>query len=187
MVAAALATAACASDVEPPAPTPAATAASTSVAAQTVAEPSPTPAPAPTPTAPSEPVYENYLDAPQTPGTWAYLNEGEEQLALFGENPGQPIFMVRCGDGVISLGRVTDRAQSGTRVMNVQAETVTRQLEAGPVPQRPIILAADLAPSDTLLDAIAITKGRFMVDVEGEKPLYLPAWVEVSRVIEDCR
>jgi len=187
MVAVALATAACASDVEPPAPTPAATAASTSVAVQTVAEPTPAPQPAPTPTAPPEPVYENYLDAPQTPGTWTYLDESDESLALFGENSRAPIFMVRCGDGVVSLGRVTSEPQTGARVMNVKAETGTRQLEAGPVDEMPIILAANLSPNDTLLDAIAITKGRFMVDVEGEKPLYLPAWVEVSRVIEDCR
>ena len=55
------------------------------------------------------------------------------------------------------------------------------------MPERPQIVAADLEPSDTLLDAMAITKGRFSVEVEGTDTLYLPAWVEVSRVIEDCR
>ena len=38
-----------------------------------------------------------------------------------------------------------------------------------------------------LLDAMAITRGRFAVEVEGEPGLYVPAWAEVTRVIEDCR
>lgn len=153
-----------------------------------VSTPSPTPTPTPTPPPPvSEPVFDSYLDAPQTPGTWVYLEEPDESLALFGENPRAPVFMVRCGDGVVSLGRVAAQAQSNGRVMNVQAETVKRQLQAAHVPEMPIILAADLQPRDPLLDAISITKGRFVVGVEGERTLYLPAWVEVSRVIEDCR
>lgn len=131
--------------------------------------------------------YDSYLDAPQTPGTWAYEDEPGEKLALYGENPRQPIFLLRCADGAIALGRVTRSAQSSPRVMSVTTETVTRQLQATPVPGREIILAASLQANDPLLDAMAITKGRFAVDVEGQAPLYLPAWTEVSRVIEDCR
>ncbi len=47
--------------------------------------------------------------------------------------------------------------------------------------------SVSLNPRDPLLDAMAITRGRFAVEVEGETPLYLPAWAEVTRVIEDCR
>ncbi|NQX95887.1 MAG: hypothetical protein HRT64_13390 [Erythrobacter sp.] len=130
---------------------------------------------------------DTYLDAPQTPGTWEYEDEPGEKLALFGVNPRQPIFLIRCGDGVIALGRVTEEAQTETRAMRVTTETVTSQLEAGPVPPMPRILAADLQPNDPLLDAMAITKGRFRIEVEGFETLYLPAWTEVSRVIEDCR
>ena len=130
---------------------------------------------------------ETYLDAPHTPGSWEYEDEPGEKLALFGVNPRQPIFLVRCGDGVVSLGRVTETPQSETKVLNVDTETVSSQLVACPVPGRESILSAELLPGDPLLDAMASTKGRFMIDVEGEDPLYLPAWVEVSRVIEDCR
>ncbi|MEL6708760.1 MAG: hypothetical protein AAFP79_10790 [Pseudomonadota bacterium] len=179
-VALTFAIAACIPASEPPPPPP-----PPPVSATT---PTPTPTLTPTPPPPvSEPEYDNYLDAPTTSGSWTYLNEPDESLALFGENPRAPVFMVRCGDGAVSLGRVIAQAQSSERVMNVQAETVSRQLQAGPVPEMPIILAADVQPRDPLLDAIAITKGRFMVGVEGERTLYLPAWVEVSRVIEDCR
>jgi hypothetical protein len=34
---------------------------------------------------------------------------------------------------------------------------------------------------------MALSKGRFAVEVDGEAPLYLPSYAEVSRVIEDCR
>ncbi len=43
------------------------------------------------------------------------------------------------------------------------------------------------ATNDAMLDQIAYSRGRFMVDVAGLELLYLPAWGEVSRVIEDCR
>ena len=173
----------------PPPPTPAATRAST-----------PPPQPAPPPSVP-EPVYDNYLDAPQTPGDWEYAREPGETRAAFG--PGytetafgtgytDTAFILRCGDGQIALGRVTARNQAvpramTPRAMTVRTETLTRTIEARPVAERPEVLAAFLDPSDPLLDAMAITKGRFAIALEGERTLYLPAWVEVSRVIEDCR
>ena len=40
---------------------------------------------------------------------------------------------------------------------------------------------------DPLLDAIAFSKGRFVVDVVGLPTLYVPSFPEVTRVIEDCR
>ena len=130
---------------------------------------------------------DTYLDAPQTPGTWIYSSEPGETFALFGANMRQPDFMVRCGDGALALARVTHADQTEARAMKVITETVTSHLEAAPVPSMERILAASLDPRDPLLDAMAITKGRFAIEVEGFEPLYLPAWTEVSRVIEDCR
>jgi len=130
--------------------------------------------------------FENYLDAPQTPGTWTYVNEPGETLGLYGQ-PGQaPSFIIRCGKESkrIALGRVT--TQPGPLAMTVQTETTRQNLTANPVKQENI-LAVDLDPNDPLLDAMAITKGRFAIVVENETALYLPAWTELSRVIEDCR
>ena len=130
---------------------------------------------------------ETYLDAPQTPGTWTYVKEPDETLAIYGEGRRAPAFVVRCANGVVSLGRFTQADQTETRAMRVTTETVTSQMNAVPVAEMAMILAVDLEPMNPLLDAMAITKGRFKVDVTGLDPLYLPAWVEVSRVIEDCR
>ena len=48
-------------------------------------------------------------------------------------------------------------------------------------------LSADLAASDTLLDAIAFSRGRFALAVTGTSTQVVPAWPEIARVIEDCR
>ena len=142
---------------------------------------------------------ESYLDAPQTPGDWVYDQERGESLALYQSTAPRPVFTIRCSAGVVSLGRAssagrsqtggqTDQSQeSSSRLLSISTETVKASLDIYPVAGPEAILVADLDANDPLLDAMAITKGRFAVEVEGEETLYLPAWVEVSRVIEDCR
>jgi hypothetical protein len=48
-------------------------------------------------------------------------------------------------------------------------------------------LVVALPAGDPLLDAIAFSRGRFALEAAGLETLYLPAWPEISRVIEDCR
>ncbi len=71
--------------------------------------------------------------------------------------------------------------------MQIITETSVRILRVSPVPAERSAVSGRLAASDPFLDAMAITKGRFAVETEGTDSLYLPAWTEVSRVIEDCR
>lgn len=167
--------AACVPQATPPAPTP----------PPPVQRPAPTPTPTPTPVV-QQPTYDNYLDAPQTEGDWSYVSEPGESLGIFGIGNAAPPFIIRCNKatGEIGIARRTDRA--GPLQMRVRTETTSRQLTANSVPGSGIV-AAVLNARDPLLDAMAITKGRFAVELEGERTLYLPAWVEVSRVIEDCR
>lgn len=133
-----------------------------------------------------------YLDAPQTPGSWSYVDQPRETLALYETTEFQALFALRCSpDRTLQMARLVTKADSGEfaseRVMRVTAETTSRLLATAIVPGQDAAHMAELDPGDPLFDAIAITKGRFMVEVEGETPLYLPAWVEVGRVIEDCR
>jgi hypothetical protein len=167
--------AACVPRAEPPPPAP-----------PPVAAPSPTPTPPPPPPVVEQPQYENYLDAPQTPGTWHYADEPSESLAIFGTSIEEPVFIIRCAGGTIGLARPLAAPATQGRAMSITAETTSRRLLAQPVAGR-ALAAVTLPASDRLLDAIAITKGRFAVEVEGEPTLYLPAWAEVTRVIEDCR
>ncbi|MGB3711371.1 MAG: hypothetical protein WA985_06755 [Erythrobacter sp.] len=151
-----------------------------------VAMPAPDPAP---PTAPppvmQQPEYDDYLDAPQTAGTWTYVDEPAESLAVFGTGMDNAVFIMRCdkANRQVGLGRVS--SQTGTPAMEITTETRTNTLSTRS--RGPSLVAADLAPADPLLDAMAVTKGRFAVAVAGERTLYLPAWAEVTRVIEDCR
>ncbi len=182
--------AACIPQAEPPVSTP-------PPAPAPAPEPVPTPVPTPTPTPPpppvvEEPQFENYLDAPQTEGTWQYVAESAETFAIFAEGRTNPKAIVRCdlNSRQVAIGRFVSDSPATVRpsaAMEVRAETTTRQLQASARDSMFPLLAAELNANDPLLDAIAITKGRFVVGVEGVRTLYLPAWVEVSRVIEDCR
>ena len=155
--------------------------------------PAPPPAPAPMPTPTPSPTYTNWeapapsdwMDAPQTPGDWSYA----AGAATFG-TPERPLFIVRCSaPGVtVQLAYVDGFSQA----MTIRTEAMNRTLptmaigtpRAGSAPAQTI---ASVAADDSLLDAMAYSKGRFAVELAGAPTLYLPAWPEVARVIEDCR
>ena len=48
-------------------------------------------------------------------------------------------------------------------------------------------ITLQFSPRDPMLDAMAFSRGRFVIEAEGLSPVYAPSWPEVSRVIEDCR
>lgn len=76
----------------------------------------------------------------------------------------------------------------GNIVMRIRTETGDRVLTGQPlVGARNGGVFVQLDSSDPLLDAMAVTKGRFAIETEGAPTLYLPSWAEVTRVIEDCR
>lgn len=128
----------------------------------------------------------NWLDAPQTPGDWSYGQESSETLALFGNGSPEHVLVLRCDKAKREVGIARRGASERPLLMRVRTETTERTLTATQVP-RQMLVAATVKASDPLLDAMAITKGRFAIEVEGMEPLYIPAWAEVTRVIEDCR
>ncbi len=151
-----------------------------------VPEPSPSPAPAPAVPLPA-PDYANFLDAPQTPGNWRYIVERNETFALFGSSIENAQAIIRCDldtrkVGIGRFGPVVSAAQ-----MRVRTETRSSDLRATIRESGQPLVAAELSPGDPLLDAIALSKGRFAIETQGTQALYLPAWAEVTRVIEDCR
>lgn len=149
--------------------------------------PAPTRAPAPAP-APAPPVHANWMDAPRSPGDWFYKQAGGFSFAAYGASDTKFDFVMRCDRAArsIALGRVSNQTQA--QPMRIRTESTDRLLNAQPR-QGSIetLLAADLSASDALLDAMAISKGRFAVETGGEATLYIPSWPEVTRVIEDCR
>jgi hypothetical protein len=73
----------------------------------------------------------------------------------------------------------------------ITTSAASRRLTAAPAstaaPNAPAIFEIAFAVRDPLLDAMAFSRGRFMLEMGGAQTLVLPAWSEVGRVIEDCR
>jgi len=149
-----------------------------------VSTPSPTPTPTPVAQAP---VTDNWIDAPQTAGDWSYATVGGSTIARFLSRDAGLSFARSCmrDTGRVSLIRY-QAANSANPAMTIRTETATRTLATAPGDGAASV-AANLQPRDPLLDAMALTRGRFAVETSNSQPLYLPAWSEVTRVIEDCR
>ena len=69
----------------------------------------------------------------------------------------------------------------------VATSSLRRPLMSDPARSPAGWLVVVLSARDPLLDAIAFSRGRFALEAAGLETLYLPAWPELSRVIEDCR
>lgn len=157
------------------------------------ATPTPTPAPVSTPTPTPTPValapsYDNYLDAPQTPGDWQYSEVQSGSQAIFGEgNASDRTFVLGCNEASRQVTLARRSNSSIARQARIRTETTERVLRMQPGEMSPSALQVSIAAGDPLLDAMAITKGRFAIETEGMPTLYIPAWPEISRVIEDCR
>lgn len=151
--------------------------------------PTPTPAPQPTATPPraTAPTYESWIDVPQTPGDWFYQPTATGGTARFGPPQSEARFSMTCDRNTRTVSLIRAGSSPVAVQMRIRAETGDRLLDAIPMGGQMPALVARLAANDPFLDAIAFSQGRFAVEVQGLEALYLPAWPEISRVIEDCR
>ena len=127
------------------------------------------------------PLASDWRDWPQTQGEWDYRRYFGKSSATYGRgDPGLVVLWCPV-PGTIRLMVVG--AVPGSAIIRTTAMTRTlalRDVGTGGI-------GAVLAASDPLLDAMAFSRGRFVVERAGQPPLVLPAWAEVARVIEDCR
>jgi hypothetical protein len=149
--------------------------------------PRPAPNPPPAPTPPPEPSGE-WTDRTATPGDWSYRAEGYGSIASFG-SAAAPRFTIRCDTGQrrVRFARpgVLDAGKAARLTLTTTAGSASYALanEGGSPP----MVGAVVASTDSFLDKLVYTRGRFLVRTEGQADLVLPAWAEVSRVVEDCR
>ena len=158
-------------------------------------EPTPAPAPAPVPTptptptpAPAPPPFAgNWMDAPLTQGDWYFRATRDESMALFGPPEAEATFSLTCvrATRTIELDLFGDASQAVP--MTIRTETRDATFEARPTGGEVTFMMAALTAGDPLLDAMAFSKGRFVVEMPGTPTLYLPSYPEITRVIEDCR
>lgn len=151
----------------------------------TPAPPTPTPAPAPPPPPPvTQPQFENWADAPATPGDWFHRETAGGSQAIFGATRDQATFAMTCDRAARTVTLMRAGAVSGEAAMRVRTETGDRTVAASAQGQT---IAATLPATDPTLAAMAFSKGRFAVETPGLATLYIPSWPEMTRVIEDCR
>lgn len=147
------------------------------------APPPPAPRPAP-PAQPAPPPPADWRDATQTAGTWRWSASTGRSTASYGLPGASPVASLTCASpGATILW--TSASAAGPVPLVVTTTSTRRLLTAEPVAGGG--MAVHLPARDPLLDAMAFSRGRFMIEVAGFPALYLPAWPEVSRVIEDCR
>lgn len=159
-----------------------------------VPAPDSTPAPAPTPVVsvptptptppPAPPQFENWIDSPQTAGAWSYRATSTGSIAQFGEPQQGTRFSIECNRQARGLILTRASGSDSSTAMIIRTETMDRTLA---VRRASNSVSANLSASDPLLDAMALTRGRFAVEMPGTSALYLPNWAEVARVVEDCR
>ena len=145
------------------------------------AEPEPV-APPPVVEAPAPP-HGNWMDAPVTPGDWRWRAEGGESFAEFVTPGGELLVQFNCTADRDMVLAITNRwpEASGVQVRTeTRAAVLTTSAREGWVETR-------LDAADTLLDAIAFSRGRFALEVRGGAALYVPSYPEITRVVEDCR
>jgi hypothetical protein len=106
-----------------------------------------------------------------TPGQWIYARTADGSEARFGIQ-----FSIRCvaASRLVTLRRLD--------VPTAQSLTITTDLLSRNIPA-----SGTLIGTDPLLDAIAFSRGRFLVGGGSAQRLVIPASPEAARSIEDCR
>ena len=150
-----------------------------------IAQPLPPPPPTPVPQAQAE----NWLDRPITTGNWELRRDAFGSFATFGKPGANPQFLVRCvfATKAIKLSRAGRAPENGSGSMTVRAADSSKTYSVANDREMPAYASVTTPASDPQLDAIAFSRGRFLVSLGGTSDLVIPDWPEFSRVIEDCR
>ena len=107
---------------------------------------------------------------PITPGAWSLVATPTGSEARYGAH-----LSLRCDRTArtVTIARPAEPAAS----LTIVTDASTRALPAG----------GRLLANDSLLDAIAFSRGRFVVSGGIGPVLAVPTWPEAARAIEDCR
>lgn len=134
-------------------------------------------------------VEDSWPDAALTPGDWVYRRDDRGSLALFGTPRADARFMLRCDARArrIYLSRQGTLAEGDSAVMTLRATSGVKSFTVRNTGDTPPYVAVALAANERQLDAIAYSRGRFLVSIKGSNDLVIPSWPEIARVIEDCR
>ena len=105
-----------------------------------------------------------------TPGQWDLVATATGSEARY-----SAVLSIRC-DRQTRTVTIRLPAQPAA-ALRIATSTLTRELPAG----------GRLLANDPLLDALAFSRGRFLVSGGTGSVLAIPSWPEAARAIEDCR
>jgi hypothetical protein len=144
---------------------------------------------APKPAPPPASFSDNWQDAPRSNGDWVYRRDSRGSVALFGPNGADASFIIRCDSGArrIYLSRAGSFLGGDSSVMTIRTSTAMKSFGVKNNGDTPAYVAVALPVNEPQLDAMAFSRGRFLVSVKGSGDLVIPSWPEIARVIEDCR
>lgn len=118
------------------------------------------------------------------PGIWTYAPTATGSAARFGAN-GATALAIECEASsrsvLLRVLRLNPSAPDTTAVLRASST-----LKSVPVAGGGAFGTARMTARDPILDALAFSRGKFGVSVDGRER-WLPAWPEVARVVEDCR
>ena len=125
-------------------------------------------------------------DWPLTPGDWTYSRDSRGSVGQFGASGRTAMLSLRCD---VQTRRITLSREASAPAQHVVIRTssMTKQLPAQLTGGTPAYIAADIMSNDPILDAMAFSRGRILVEAEGQQPVILPSWAEIARIVEDCR
>jgi hypothetical protein len=158
------------------------------------AVPPPPPAPQPAPAAKRAPVVPpvvqqpvgDWLDWPLAAGDWVYRRDERGSIALFGPTGQNATVTLRCDTARRRIYLAREGAGTDGRMV-VRTSSTLKEFVASPTGATPAFLAVEIMPTDPILDAIALSRGRFAIEADGQLPIAIPSWAEITRIVEDCR
>ncbi len=123
-------------------------------------------------------------DAAVAAGVWTYEVDARGSRALFGMANTDALVLIRCERAARRIYISVPGHEAGT--LTLRATSMVKGYPARPTAGAFHYVAADIAPTDVILDALAFSRGRFTVAL-GTRQTVVPAWPEFTRVVEDCR
>jgi hypothetical protein len=131
----------------------------------------------------------NWQDRRVAPGDWVYRPEPRGGVAFFGGPQASAALVVGCdrANGRITLSRYGLMPSGQVAQMILRATDASRSYPAQASMALPGYISAELAAKDPQLDAMAHSRGAFLISLAGTEDLIVPAWAEFARVVEECR
>ncbi len=127
----------------------------------------------------------HWTDWTMADGSWSYAKDDRGSIARFGAPGKDAIVMLRCDKGRARV--YLSRAGTAGGSMTVRTSSTSKAVAMQPTGTQPSYVVSEIGVSDSVLDAMAFSRGRIALELAGAQNIAIPVWSEIGRVTEDCR